>query len=271
MQSVQRSELAKDSIVSLNLSEIVESSWLLRPIREENIVELMRSIQNSGLLQPIVVRHVGKSYEVVFGSHRLEACKRLGMRSVNVLVKDMSEEEAFLARVSENLVRNSYVNPLEEAKGYKMLVARGWTLNAIGQKVGKSDSYICDRLSLLDRLSQKLLVKLASRELTPSHAEVLSRIRDQSKQEEVAAWVKRRRLSVRSLEAILKHAPPPTRVKLEDYQNECYVRIPRGFLTAMGLQSGQTLMIYARGNKLILDNLEDSPVEKEDKVRSSRV
>jgi len=261
MQSFQQRDLSTDSILFLGLAELAESSWVLRPLREESVLELMRSIQNSGLLQPIVVRRAGKSYEVVFGSHRLEACKRLGMKRVHVLLKDMNEEEAFLARVSENLIRNSYVDPLEEAKGYKMLVARGWTINAIGQKVGKSDSYVCDRLSLLDHLSQKLLVKLASGELTPSHAEVLSRIRDQSKQEEVADWVKRRRLSVRSLEAILRHAPPPTRVKLQDIRNECYVKIPSGFLQATGLESGQTVMIYARGNKLILDNLDESPNE----------
>ena len=258
MQSFQQRESPSDSVLLLALCEITESSWVLRPIREETVLELMRSVQNSGLFQPIVVRRMGARYEVVFGSHRLEACKRLGMKHVLALVKNMNEEEAFLARVSENLIRNAYVDPLEEAKGYRMLVDRGWTVNSIGKKVGKSDSYVCERLSLLEHLSQKVLAKLSAGQLTPSHAEILSRIRDLSKQEEVADWVRRRHLSVRSLEAILKDAPPPTRVKLENIKSECYVKIPHDFLEATNLKRGQSVMIYTRGKKVILDNVDES-------------
>jgi ParB family chromosome partitioning protein len=250
------SHLDADSISYVDPFDVAQASWTLRPIDEQRVVELMRSIRHAGLLQPIVLRTSGGAYEVVFGNHRLEACKRLGMRQVPAIVKDMCEEEAFLARVSENLIRNSYVDPLEESKGYRMLVSRGWTINAIGCKVGKSDSYISERLRLVDRLSPNLRRRLSSRELSASHAEIIARIKDPARQEEVADWVRRRKISVRSLERMLTRAPLPARVELREFQGECYVRVPREFLDAMALATNQTVLMYSRGCKLILDNVE---------------
>lgn len=61
------------------------------------------------------------------------ACRRLGMEYISAIIKPFAEEDSFLARVSENLLRNSYIDTIEEAEGYKMLVEKGWTLNAIAE------------------------------------------------------------------------------------------------------------------------------------------
>jgi len=257
-----------DKISYVDPFHIAQPIWTLRPIDEQHIVELMRSIRHAGLLQPIVLR-TNEGYEVVFGNHRLEACKRLKMRSVPAIVKNMSEEEAFVARVSENLIRNSFVDPIEESKGYKMLVTRGWTINSIGCKVGKSDSYICERLRLIDRLSPDLCRRLSSRELSPSHAEILARIKNPARQQELADWVRKRKISVRSLELMLARSPLPTRIALKEFQGECYVRVPREFLDAMSLTVNKTVLMYARGFKLILDNTEKKARESR-RSRASR-
>ena len=242
-----------EKIEAINIDKIGTASWLLRPIQKELVTELARSIQNTGLLQPIVVRKGMRGYEVVFGNHRLEACKRLGFRQINAIIRTCDDDEAFLARVSENLLRNAYIDPIEEAHGYKVLVDKGWTINAIGQRVGKCDSYISERLGIFHRLSQDIHNEVSRGLLTPSHAELLSRIRNPKLQKELAELVKKKRLSVRSLESMLKHAPLPTKVTTESISNEYFVRVPSEFAAFMGLNTGQQLFMYARGQKLILE------------------
>jgi ParB family chromosome partitioning protein len=242
-----------DQVVELELGSLKTPLWPLRPVKESLVHELERSIKGNGLLQPIVARRTDRGYEIVFGNHRVEACKRLGMTHVRAIVREFTEEEAFLARASENLIRNSYVDPIEEAEGYKMLLRRGWTINAIGQRVGKCDSYVCERLALLERLDRRILAKLAGGKLTASHAELISRIPDAERQNEVAELVSKKRLSVRSLEGMLRRAPAPTKVSVETVSENLYVRIPEEFSKVTGMRSGDEVFLYMRGKKIILE------------------
>jgi ParB family chromosome partitioning protein len=256
LRKLQISDMAF-TLTDLELNSLKQPSWKLRPIKWELVKELERSIEGNGLLQPIVVRRVGNEYEIVFGNHRVEACKRLGMRYIRAIIKEFTEEEAFLARATENIVRNSYVDPIEEAEGYRMLIRKGWTIDAIGQRVGKCDSYVCERLAMLERLDQRILSRLAAGKLGASHAELIARIADRERQNEVAELVEKKHLSVRSLEDLLKRAPAPTKVPVETISDETYVRIPKEFLTAIGVSADATasLFLYVRGKKLILQNL----------------
>lgn len=262
-------ENARDPIVDIDLDALIQPARLLRPIEDGVVCELARSIENSGLLQPIVVRENGPKYEIIFGQHRVEAFRRLGIPKIRAMVKHLDDGEAFLARVSENLVRNAYVNPMEEAKGYNELVNHGWTINAIARRIGKCDSYVSERLALLHRLDHSLLSKVsgASRYLTPSHAELLSRIKDPRKQRSLAEFVERKRLSVRGLEDILNGAPPPTKTRIQMFADHCGVNIPSEYLDAMGLSPGKYCMLYMRGNKLILENMMDRRRIKKSKQR----
>jgi ParB/RepB/Spo0J family partition protein len=260
--------------VELEIRMLKPPAWILRPIDNGIVSELVRSIQHMGLLQPIAVRSNVSGFEVVFGNHRLEACKRLGWEKIPSIVHELSDDEAFLARVSENLVRNTEVNSLEEAKGYKMLVNHGWTLHLIGDKIGKSDSYVCQRLAMLDRLDERLLTRLKSdrSKLRPSHMELLSTIRDKGKQQELAHLVEEKGLSVRTLENILRGIPCPTRVLVEQGcpGSQCSVQIPEDFARALNLTPGRSLRMFIRGKTLILE-ARDSRRSKELKHEFTRV
>ena len=269
MEIVQRDFGNGAFLVDLELDSLEPPEWTLRPLDEQVVAELERSIQNCGMLQPIVVRMRKERYEVVFGNHRLVACKRLGLKRIRAIVKEFSDEEAFLARVSENLVRNSYVDPLEEARGYKMLVAKGWSINAIGRKVGKCDSYISERLALLENLSPTLQSQVSRGMLTPSHAELLSRIKDKNRQAEVAELVEKNRWSVRSLEAVLNGVPPPIRTQMISMRGEYYVKIPKEFADAIDFHVEKSLFMYVRGGKLILDDINRSRNRKRSNMRKS--
>lgn len=246
-------------MLELALEELQAPEWPLRPLDKQLIAELMRSIRTTGLLQPIVVRRCREAYEVVFGNHRLEACRRLGIERIHVVVRSFSEEESFLARLSENLLRNSFVDPIEEAQGYAMLVRRGWTINAIGEKVGKCDSYVCERIGLLERLSKDLRPKVSRRLITASHAELISRISDRFRQNAVAQLAAKEKLSVRSLEDLLNGVPPPAITQSVCVGDECCIRFPKEFAEAIGIETGSEVFVYIRGRrKLIIQKREAS-------------
>jgi len=169
---------------------------------------MAESIKANGLLQPIMVKTTGKGYELVFGLRRLEACRRLGWRKIPALVTSISDEDAFLAGLIENLQRNIRVNLIAEARGYKLLIEKGWTAHQIARKIGKRDSYIYDRLRILDRLhptiQRQLITHVCKPPITPSHAERLSLIQDRELQLKLAELVREKHLSVRQLERLTR-------------------------------------------------------------------
>jgi ParB family chromosome partitioning protein len=195
--------------MEIDIQRIFPAEFNLRTLDERIVCELMKSIEANGLLQPIVVRPLDeKHFRIVFGSHRFEAVKRLGWSRIPAIVKRVSEEESFLMNVSENLLRNERINPVAEAKGYKQLIEKGWTIHEIALKIGKSDSYVCDRMRVLDKLHPQIqrLIQFprGNRRLSLSHAEHLSLIQDQQRQLELARLVEERGLSVRQLERLVR-------------------------------------------------------------------
>jgi ParB/RepB/Spo0J family partition protein len=261
----QAAERDENRFAYLELDSLKPSSRMLRPINQEVVRELERSIETMGVLQPIVVRECRPGYEIVFGNHRVEACRRLGMKCIRAVVREFNEDDSFLARVSENLARNNYVDPIAEAEGYRTLMNRGWTLGSIGQKIGKSDSYVCERLALLDHLHHSTVTKIRTGNLTASHAELLSRIQDPIKQKELADLIVKKRLSVRTLENMLNGTPSPIRVPLENTNRDLCVRIPREFLAALTPDGiiPCSLLMRLRGRTITLENgIAKGPLKK---------
>jgi len=196
-------------VSEINLEEILPVVVSLRPLDEKAVEELMESIQSNGLLQPVVVRPIDeRQFRLIFGSHRLEAVKRLGWKSIPAMIRSASDEESFLISVTENLQRNVYVNPIAEAKGYKNLVSKGWTIGEIARRIGKSDSYVCNRMRVFERLHPELKKQIefprGNSPLTLSHAEHLSTIRDPVQQLELARLVRERNLSLHQLERLTR-------------------------------------------------------------------
>jgi ParB family chromosome partitioning protein len=197
------------AVCEIEIQEILPTTMSLRSLDERAVGELMESIRFNGLLQPITVRHVDeKQFRLVFGSHRLEAVRRLGWKKVPAIVREISDEESFLMNVTENLQRNVYVSPVAEARGYKYLISRGWTIGDIARRIGKSDSYVCNRMRILERLHPELRKEMefprGNSHLTLSHVEHLSTIREPWRQLELASLVRERHLSIRQLERLTR-------------------------------------------------------------------
>jgi ParB family chromosome partitioning protein len=208
-------QLEAGEVSEIGVQEILPTILTLRSLNEKIVGGLMDSIRSNGLLQPIVVKAVDdKRFRLVFGAHRLEAVRRLGWKKIPAIVRRVSDEESFLMNLTENLQRNVYVSPIAEARGYKSLVSKGWTIGEIAQRIGKSDSYVCNRMRVVERLHPDLQKQIefprGNHHLTLSHAEHLSTIRDPWRQLELARLVRERNLSLHQLERLTRR----TREKL---------------------------------------------------------
>jgi ParB family transcriptional regulator, chromosome partitioning protein len=136
--------------------------------------ELALSIEEKGLLQPIVVRPVREGFEVIAGNRRLSACRMLGKKKVPCYVVGLDAKQAYEVSLIENLQRNN-LNPVEEARAYKRYVDEyGYGgMSELAKRIGKSEPYVSKRLGILD-LPMRVQEDIIRRRITPSVAEELS-------------------------------------------------------------------------------------------------
>jgi ParB family chromosome partitioning protein len=166
--------------------------------------ELARSIREHGLIEPLVVRRAGTDrFEIIAGERRWRALQRAGVLEALVVVKDADDHEAFELALVENLQRED-LGPVELAEGLERLVkARGYTQEALADKLGKDRSTIANALRLL-KLPARVRAKLASGELTEGHARALLGLATEAAIDALADKVVRGRLSVRATEALVR-------------------------------------------------------------------
>lgn len=143
-------KVLKNNIVEVDLALIDEPKTMSRmEIDPDYISELAKSISETGLLQPILLRTVGERREVVAGHCRFLACKKLELPTIKSIVKKMTDQEAAIVRATENLARAD-LTPMEEAKNYRELVdVYGMTFEQVGEKFGKTAGTIKRRMDLL--------------------------------------------------------------------------------------------------------------------------
>ena len=116
-----------------------------------NLDDLVASIRENGLLQPIVVRPDGDTFQIIAGNRRLEACKRLGLRKITSTVVDLEDKEAYELSLVENVQRND-LDPIEEAEAFRKYVEEfGYgSITELARKIHKSQTYVTRRIQLLD-------------------------------------------------------------------------------------------------------------------------
>jgi len=148
--------------------------------------ELANSMKEEGLIQPITVRKVGNAYELVVGERRLRAAQMLGWPTIDSRVIDISDEDAAVKGLIENLQRAD-LTPIEEARGYKQLVEPPYnmTQEAIAHRVGKSQTAIARTLALLD-LPPEIQDIMPRGIITETHTRSLRKITDRARQVELA-------------------------------------------------------------------------------------
>jgi ParB family chromosome partitioning protein len=178
---------------------------------EDELSELVHSIREVGLLQPIVVRPNGSnSYELVMGERRLRATKAAGLDTIPAIIRETGDEDMLRDALLENLHR-SQLNPLEEAAAYQQLLDDfGCTHEELADRIGRSRPQISNTLRLL-RLSPAVQRRVAAGVLSAGHARALVSVSSPEIQDRLAQRVVAEGLSVRALEEIVTVSPETER------------------------------------------------------------
>ncbi|MFI9767623.1 ParB/RepB/Spo0J family partition protein [Streptomyces sp. NPDC052415] len=170
---------------------------------EDALQELVTSIKEVGLLQPVVVRQLGPGrYELIMGERRWRACREAGLEAIPAIVRATDDEKLLLDALLENLHR-AQLNPLEEAAAYDQLLKDfNCTHDQLADRIGRSRPQVSNTLRLL-KLSPKVQNRVAAGVLSAGHARALLSVEDPEEQERLAKRVVAEGLSVRSVEEIV--------------------------------------------------------------------
>jgi ParB family chromosome partitioning protein len=195
---------SKDGVSYIDINEIKPNRNQPRKLFDaDRLQELADSIQEHGVIQPLIVRSADNGFELVAGERRWRAARLAGLKAVPCLLRELSEEENALIAIIENMQRED-LNPIEEAEGLnRMIDAFGLTQEQVSKSVGKSRPYITNSLRLL-KLPTEIKEMLSQGILTPGHGRALLSMSDSKVQLAVAQKISSEGLSVRAVEAMVQ-------------------------------------------------------------------
>ena len=170
---------------------------------EDALAELVTSIKEVGLLQPVVVRQLGpERYELIMGERRWRACREAGLERIPAIVRATDDEKLLLDALLENLHR-AQLNPLEEAAAYDQLLKDfSCTHDQLADRIGRSRPQVSNTLRLL-RLSPSVQRRVAAGVLSAGHARALLSVENGEEQDRLAHRIVAEGLSVRAVEEIV--------------------------------------------------------------------
>lgn len=173
-----------------------------RTLPEESLRELASSIRSSGVVQPVLLRRVGDRYQLVAGERRWRAAQLAGLETVPAVIRTVSDRDALELALTENLLRDD-LNPVEVARAYNALQENfGLTHDQIADRLGVNRATVTNTLRLL-RLPPRVLELVETGALSAGHARCLLSLDSASAQEQWAATIVAKGLSVRQVEAAL--------------------------------------------------------------------
>jgi ParB family chromosome partitioning protein len=244
-------------LARLNPDDIVPNAQQPRTVFDpEDLAELVHSIKEFGVLQPIVVRphpdQPGK-FELVMGERRLRATKAAGLDTIPAVIKDTANDAMLRDALLENLHR-SQLNPLEEASAYQQLLADfGITQEELANRIGRSRPQISNTLRLL-KLPEPVQLRVAAGVLSAGHARAILATGDPDAMQKLADKIVNEDLSVRAAEAIVAESPKAPRLKpaagkrqefLDDLSGRLGDRLDTRVRITLGARKGQISIDFA--------------------------
>jgi ParB family transcriptional regulator, chromosome partitioning protein len=195
---------SETNINKLSISDLLSNQFQPRKIfDEDNLQELINSIKERGIIQPIIVRsskNIKGKYEIIAGERRWLAAQRAGLNEVPVVITEADDLKSLEFAIVENVQRHD-LNPIEEANGYQKLIDTfSYDQERVAKFIGKSRSHITNCLRLLT-LPKDVLKLIENRKLSQGHAKILVGLDNASF---VANKIIEKKLSVRQAENIVK-------------------------------------------------------------------
>jgi ParB family chromosome partitioning protein len=187
-------------VLELPLSEIrVNPLQPRKSFDEDRIKALSESIENDGVLQPVVVRQKGGRYELIMGERRLQAARLAGVPTIPAVVRAAEDIDSLRLALVENLQRED-LNPIEVAEAYRALIDRfGLSQSELAHLVGKDRSSVANTLRILG-LPEEIRTFIAEGRISEGHARALLALSTRSAQISLAERIVRDRLTVRQVE-----------------------------------------------------------------------
>ncbi len=202
LESINTGENVNSGIKTIKIEDLVPSNYQPRKeFNQEALNALVKSVQEKGILQPLIVRRHNDKYEIIAGERRWRAAKQAGLRDVPVIEKELDDKEVLEVALVENLLREN-LTPIEEAEGFNRLIQEfSHTHEILSQIVGKSRSYITNSLRLLG-LPETIKEMLKNNQLTAGHARALIGMENA---EDIAQKIISRGLTVRQTEELVNN------------------------------------------------------------------
>jgi len=207
--------------------------------------ELADSIKKYGVLQPLLVKKTGKTYQIIAGERRWRAAKLAGLTEVPVIEKDFEDGVAAEVALIENLQRED-LNPVEEAMAYRSLIEDfGLKQEEVAEKVSKNRSTVTNSLRLL-QLGDDLLGLISEGKISAGHARALLSVDGKEKRKQLADKIINLGLSVREAEKMAKNASketakeePKKKKSEDDYARDAAKQLTRALGTKVSIKPGK--------------------------------
>jgi ParB family chromosome partitioning protein len=192
-----------ETVQKVPLDQVVPSPFQPRKVfHPEQLTELVESIREKGIIQPLIVRPVGGKFELIAGERRWRASQQVGLSHVPVIIRPVGDREVLELALIENLQRAD-LNPIEEAEGYSLLMEQfRLTQEQVARRVGKSRANVANALRLLG-LADEVRGWVSQGRLSVGHAKVILGLASLSEQALVAQRVIKDGLTVRATEKLV--------------------------------------------------------------------
>ena len=157
-------------VYKINVDDIMPNRFNPRLVFDQQaLLELAKSIEQHGIIQPLVLRKVGDKYEIIAGERRLKAAKIVGLKQVPAVLMELSDKDSAEVAILENTQRTN-LTPIEEARAYKKLIDSGYLIqDQLASRMGKSQSAVSNKLRLLN-LSYAVQEALLNNAISERHA-----------------------------------------------------------------------------------------------------
>lgn len=199
----------EERIARLPVAQIRANPYQPRAaFNQDKLQELVESVRERGIIQPVIVRQAKDGYELVAGERRLRAAKALGWSEIPAIIRPATNRESLELSLLENIQRDD-LNPIEEAKAYERLSTEfGLTQEAIAKATGKQRSSVSNTLRLL-RLPEKIIAAIRAGTISAGHAKALLSIDDARAQLAAFERMLAEGASVRTAEGMTRRARTP--------------------------------------------------------------
>jgi len=201
---------SKERVERIKLTDIVPNPFQPRKqFAEKSMEDLMNSLKEKGVIQPILVRPSGKLFELIAGERRWRAAQKLNLDEIPAIVRqDIDDVGSLELSLIENIQREE-LNPIEEARAYRELIDQfEYTLDKVGQMMGKNKTTISNSMRLL-ALSDDIKQSIEEGKISTGHAKALLALSNEYKRGKIARLIEQKGLSVRETENLVNSISLP--------------------------------------------------------------